>query len=529
MPYRALHLSLERPAPRALPILLAAFALASFASASGLPGFTLVGEDWTYDPGDGGTLITGKLIQPTLGAAPHPAVLISHGQGGSAGGFSAQKAAVMRTWGLVCIAPNYTHVDGTYAPGTDGWSAENERRARACLTILASRSDVDPARIAAYGNSKGAFVTAGLAGATPSAGLRAAAITAGGTSGTSDATLAAPTLQEVQGITAPFLLLHGTADTTVPPSESATLASVLDAHSTPNARHLWNGVGHDLHAVRADDVYALERAWFSAYGVLGDPGTSAPTVTAIGDLLLPVNTASAPLPFAIGDATSTPAQLLVSAFSLDPALVAPAGLVLQGAGASRTLVVTPVAGAAGTTTIVVLVDDGGLSTAERFEVQVGSVAQSAFCAGDGVDPNVTTPCPCANSGGLGRGCAHSANPAGALLATTGTPNPDTLVLAASGMPATAACIFLQGDAPTDVVFGDGVRCAGGTLLRLATRTSAAGASSYPGPGAPSVSTRGQVTPGSGVVRSYQTYFRNAAAAFCPPATFNVTNGARVTW
>ena len=518
-----------RASSRALASLLVACSFTTSLHAGALPGFTLVGEDWTYDPGDGGATITGKLIQPTSGAAPHPAVLISHGQGGSAAGFSAQKAAVFRTWGLVCIAPDYTHVDGTYAPGTDGWSAENERRARACLAILASRDDVDTARIAAYGNSKGAFVTAGLAGASPAAGLRAAAITAGGTSGTANATLPSPTLAEVQGITTPFLLLHGTADTTVPATQSATLAAVLDANGTPNERNLWNGVGHDLHAVRASEVFALERAWFSARGVLGDPGSSPPTITAIADRALVPGTPSGPIAFTVGDAATSAGQLVVSVITLDPTLVPQAGLALQGSGADRALVVTPAAGAVGTTTIVVVVDDGGLSTAERFEVQVGTHPIEPFCAGDGIDPGVATDCPCANFGAAGRGCAHSGNPSGALLTASGTPNPDTLVLASSGMPATAACIFLQGDAFADVVFGDGVRCAGGALIRIATRTSSAGTSSFPGAGAPSVSTRGQVVPGSGVVRLYQTYFRNAAAGFCPPATFNVTSGRRVTW
>jgi hypothetical protein len=97
------------------------------------------------------------------------------------------------------------------------------------------------------------------------------------------------------------------------------------------------------------------------------------------------------------------------------------------------------------------------------------------------------------------------------------------------MPATASCIFLQGDALADTVFGDGVRCAGGTLTRLRTRTASAGAAHFPGTGDPSLSTRGGVTPGSGVLRWYQTYYRNASATFCPPATFNVTNGWRVVW
>jgi hypothetical protein len=154
-----------------------------------------------------------------------------------------------------------------------------------------------------------------------------------------------------------------------------------------------------------------------------------------------------------------------------------------------------------------------------------------FCAGDGVDPFVTTPCPCGNVGAPGHGCANSPSSAGALLESSGTPNPDTLLLTASLMPATSTCIYLQGDALAldGLVFGDGLRCVDGTLIRLRIRTNNAGASQYPEPGELSVSTRGLVVPGSGDVRGYQVYYRSAAAAFCPPATFNVTNGVRVVW
>ncbi len=159
-----------------------------------------------------------------------------------------------------------------------------------------------------------------------------------------------------------------------------------------------------------------------------------------------------------------------------------------------------------------------------------------FCAGDGIDPNVTTPCPCANFGAPGRGCANSVQTQGALLAVTGSTavdpssGTDTLVLQGSGMPATVACIYLQGDLITDVVFGDGVRCAGGVLLRLRTKVNAAGASSFPDSAETiSLSQRGGVTIGSGVTRSYQTYYRNASAAFCPPETFNASNGFQIRW
>ncbi|MFO1010152.1 MAG: hypothetical protein U1F29_08835 [Planctomycetota bacterium] len=158
------------------------------------------------------------------------------------------------------------------------------------------------------------------------------------------------------------------------------------------------------------------------------------------------------------------------------------------------------------------------------------VAGTPFCAGDNLDPNVTTPCPCSNFGTAGNGCANSVNAAGANLAISGQSNPDTAVLSGSGMPATVSCIYLQGDALTDVAFGDGVRCAGGTLLRLRTKANVGGASAFPDSAdTVSLSVRGGVVPGSGTTRYYQTYYRNSAALFCPPQTFNVTNGIVITW
>ena len=98
------------------------------------------------------------------------------------------------------------------------------------------------------------------------------------------------------------------------------------------------------------------------------------------------------------------------------------------------------------------------------------------------------------------------------------------------MPLAVSCIYLQGDALNDGVFGDGVRCAGGALIRLRTKTNVGGASSFPDSVETiTLSQRGGVTIGSGVRRHYQTYYRNSAAAFCPPETFNVTNGWTIDW
>ncbi|MBI5364534.1 MAG: hypothetical protein HZA53_15260 [Planctomycetes bacterium] len=153
-----------------------------------------------------------------------------------------------------------------------------------------------------------------------------------------------------------------------------------------------------------------------------------------------------------------------------------------------------------------------------------------FCFGDGLDVAHTTACPCANVGSAGNGCANSVNANGANLAASGSIPADSVVLSGSGMPATVSCIYLQGDGLDDAVFGDGVRCAGGALVRLRTRLNAGGASSFPdSTDTVTLSQRGGVTVGSGATRSYQTYYRNSAALFCPPETFNVTNGWQISW
>ncbi len=48
-------------------------------------------------------------------------------------------------------------------------------------------------------------------------------------------------------------------------------------------------------------------------------------------------------------------------------------------------------------------------------------------------------------------------------------------------------------------------------------------------GTVTLSNRSGVTVGSGAVREYGTYYRNASAAFCPPQTFNTANTIEVVW
>jgi len=155
-----------------------------------------------------------------------------------------------------------------------------------------------------------------------------------------------------------------------------------------------------------------------------------------------------------------------------------------------------------------------------------------LCFGDGS----AAPCPCSNTGRAGRGCQNSASTGGAVLFATGTTSPDTVVLRCSGELTSALSIYLQGNASiVPVVFGDGIRCAGGTIRRLYTKTATAGESFAPGPSDPSITVRsaqvGVPIPAEGR-RYYQVYYRDANAGFCasPPGnTFNISSAVRIDW
>ncbi len=150
-----------------------------------------------------------------------------------------------------------------------------------------------------------------------------------------------------------------------------------------------------------------------------------------------------------------------------------------------------------------------------------------YCFGDGSG----TACPCGNAGTAGNGCASSVNASGGLLSSSGVPSVanDSFVLTASGLPSSSA-LYFQGTARTaagaGAAFGDGLRCAGGTVIRLGTKTNVGGTSSYPEAGNASISVKGLDSAGN--VRDYQCWYRNAAA-FCTPSTFNLTNGLEITW
>jgi hypothetical protein len=152
------------------------------------------------------------------------------------------------------------------------------------------------------------------------------------------------------------------------------------------------------------------------------------------------------------------------------------------------------------------------------------------CQADGSGPAL---CPCNNFGTSERGCASSASIGGGLV-WHGTVHPDTLVLEATGLVSNTLSLLFQGSASiSPIVFGDGVRCVGGSLKRLYAKLSDGGGFvQYPGPGDLSLSARSAYVGDPlalGATRWYQVYYRDPNVTYCGPALFNASSGLMIPW
>jgi hypothetical protein len=104
--------------------------------------------------------------------------------------------------------------------------------------------------------------------------------------------------------------------------------------------------------------------------------------------------------------------------------------------------------------------------------------------------------------------------------------PDTLLLENSSKPDSVE-LYFQGTAMVaGLACGDGLRGAGGAVLRLRTSLTQGGTCSCPAPGEGSLSQRDAVQPPR--LRHHQVWCRNAAA-YCTPRTLNLWYALTVPW
>ncbi len=104
---------------------------------------------------------------------------------------------------------------------------------------------------------------------------------------------------------------------------------------------------------------------------------------------------------------------------------------------------------------------------------------------------------------------------------------NNLTLIASGLDPSQPGLYFQGDnriaGGAGILFGDGLRCAGGGIVRLQVRAASATGESAT---TASIATLGGVLPGD--VKRYQLWYRNPVASPCGSG-FNLSNGYELTW
>jgi hypothetical protein len=150
---------------------------------------------------------------------------------------------------------------------------------------------------------------------------------------------------------------------------------------------------------------------------------------------------------------------------------------------------------------------------------------TGFCFGDGSG----TACPCGNAAGAGEGCANDTG-SGAVLAGSGSASiaADDLVLSTTNLTSGPG-LFFQGNNAVNSAngnpFGDGLRCAGGSVRRLEVRFANAG-NSFTTMTTISIATNGNVS--AGQTKRYQYWYRDSGTSPCS-SLFNLSNGYEITW
>jgi len=115
------------------------------------------------------------------------------------------------------------------------------------------------------------------------------------------------------------------------------------------------------------------------FTVTVDQVDQPPTISSITNLLIAMDTATPPIPFTIGSATTPAANLTLSGSSDNTTLVQATNIVFGGSNSNRTVTVTPASGQTGVADITITVSDGTDTAQSVFQL---SVRQRPAAPGD---------------------------------------------------------------------------------------------------------------------------------------------------
>jgi autotransporter-associated beta strand protein len=180
---------------------------------------------------------------------------------------------------------------------------------------------------------------------------------------------------------------------------------------------------------------------------------SLPTLSDLTNVTVAANTSAGPLAFTVGDAETAAEALTVTAASSNPALMPTNRIILGGAGANRTVTLSPASNQTGTATITLTVSDGLDTASDSFVLSVvaASVWTNAAAGAplpwtQGANWLAGSPAFSHTNGALAFLPGQTLSP-GALVATNDNPGTfqlATLRLAGDGPAGGAASVTLTG-------------------------------------------------------------------------------------
>lgn len=170
------------------------------------------------------------------------------------------------------------------------------------------------------------------------------------------------------------LILNGlSADTTLVPNANIVFGG-SGGNRTVTVTPAAGLSGSAVITVEASDGTNTASRSFTLTVQPSGSSNTPPTISAIASQTVASGRATAAIPFTIGDAQVSAANLTLSKSSSSTTLVPTANIVFGGSGANRTVTVTPAAGQSGTATITVTVSDGTLTASSSFNVTVQAAA-----------------------------------------------------------------------------------------------------------------------------------------------------------
>ncbi len=122
-----------------------------------------------------------------------------------------------------------------------------------------------------------------------------------------------------------------------------------------------------LHAT--DGLTEAHAQFVVTVGAVNDP----PTISSVSNVTIDENTSTPALAFTVADPDNDASSLTVTATSSNPAVLPVNRIVIGGSGATRTVTLTPLPDAFGTSTIKLTVSDGTLSASGSFTLTVRPV------------------------------------------------------------------------------------------------------------------------------------------------------------